>query len=47
MFGPVDTKDASAVEREVQAVYQSMFPGNHPAFVPTSFAWVREGCCAG
>jgi len=46
MFTSVDTKDPSAVAREVQAAYQSMFPQGGPAFVPTAFDWVQE-CFAG
>ncbi len=46
MFTSVATKDPSAVAREVQAAYQSMFPQGGPAFVPTAFDWVQE-CFAG
>ena len=46
MFTSVDTKDPSAVAREVQAAYQCMFPQGGPAFVPTAFDWVQE-CFAG
>jgi hypothetical protein len=42
MFTPVDTKDPAAVEREVQAVYLSLFPGGSPSFVATAFSWVKE-----
>jgi hypothetical protein len=46
MFSSVDTKDPSAVEREVQAAYQGMFTSASPFFVSTAFEWVKE-CFAG
>ena len=46
MFNPVDTRDPSAVEREVQAAYRGMFPGSDAAFVPTAFGWLKQ-CFAG
>jgi hypothetical protein len=46
MFDPVDTSNPAAVEREVQAAYQAMFPGSDPAFVPAAFAWLSQ-CFAG
>jgi hypothetical protein len=42
MFNPVDTRDSSAVEREVQAAYHAMFPGGDSAFVPTAFVWLNQ-----
>jgi hypothetical protein len=42
MFNPVDTRNPAAVEREVQAAYQTMFPGSEPAFVPTAFGWLNQ-----
>ena len=46
MFPPVDTKDPAAVEREVQAVYLTMFPQGDSGFVPTALDWVKD-CFAG
>ena len=42
MFPPVDTKDPTAVEAEVQAAYLAMFPGADRAFVPHIFGWASE-----
>ena len=42
MFPAVRTKDPQAVEREVQGVFCSMFPGGDSAYVPRVFGWVRE-----
>ena len=42
MFPEVDTKDASAVLREVEAVYSSMFPKGQVDFVSTVFDWVLD-----
>ena len=42
MFPPVDTKDPTAVEVEVQAACRTMFPGADPMFVPRVFGWVIE-----
>ena len=50
MFGPVDTRDPLAVEREVQTAYRGLFPQGDGAFVPTAFGWLKEsfaGACAG
>lgn len=50
MFGPVDTRDPLAVEREVQTAYHGLFPQGDGAFVPTAFGWLKEsfaGACAG
>ena len=46
MFPPVDTKDPTAVEVEVQAACRTMFPGADPMFVPRVFGWAIE-CFAG
>jgi len=46
MYLPVDTKDPAAVEKEVQAVYLSMFPKGDPMFVPTALVWITD-CFAG
>jgi hypothetical protein len=46
MYLPVDTKDAAAVEREVQAVYLAMFPQGDSTFVSTSLDWIKD-CFAG
>ncbi len=42
MMAPVDTKDCGAVEREVQSIYQSLFPQASPSFVPDAFQWFRD-----
>ncbi len=42
MFPPVDTKDPTAVEVEVQAAYRAMFPDGDPLFVPRVFGWAIE-----
>src|SRR5687768_14570897 len=39
MFPSVDTKDAAAVLREVQAIYSNMFPKGDGTFVPRVFQW--------
>lgn len=46
MYPQVDTKDALAVEKEVHTAYLAMFPQGDAAFVPTTFAWVKD-CFAG
>jgi len=38
----VDTKDISAIEREVRSVHQSMFPGASTASVAKAFRWVAD-----
>jgi hypothetical protein len=38
----VSTKDPSAVAKEVQAAYLSMFPQGNRLFVPGAFAWASE-----
>lgn len=42
MFAPVDTKDPTAVEAEVQSAYLAMFPGGDRRFVPRVFGWARD-----
>jgi len=39
MYPPVVTKDPTAVQGEVQAAYQTMFPDAAPQFVPRAFGW--------
>lgn len=46
MFPRVDTKDPAAVEKEIQAAYQEMFPQGDAAFVPTALGWLKD-CFAG
>jgi hypothetical protein len=42
MYHPVQTKDPTAVEVEVQSAYLTMFPGGDPLYVPRAFGWVIE-----
>lgn len=42
MFIPVDTKDPTAVELEVQSAYLAMFPKGDRLFVPRVFGWAIE-----
>jgi hypothetical protein len=42
MFPPVDTKDASAVLREVQVIYGAMFPMGERDFVSRAFNWALD-----
>jgi hypothetical protein len=42
MYHPVQTKDPTAVEVEVQSAYLTMFPGGDPLYVPRVFGWVIE-----
>ena len=46
MFPRVDTRDSAAVEREVHATYLQLYPAGDPAFVGTTFEWLR-GAFAG
>jgi hypothetical protein len=46
MYSPVDTKDPTAVELEVQAAYRTMFPEADPLVVPRAFAWATA-CFSG
>lgn len=50
MFPAVDTKDAAAVARQVQAIYQEIVPGADDYFITRAFGWVLacfEGRCPG
>ena len=40
MFSAVDTKDATAVEREVRVIFHEMFPGSDDGFIARAFSWV-------
>jgi hypothetical protein len=42
MYPPVDTKDALAVEAEVQQRYRSLFPQGDQGFIGRAFGWVRD-----
>jgi len=42
MYPPVATKDPTAVQKEVQAACQAMFPDADPQFVPSAFGWAIE-----
>src|SRR5262249_44544091 len=42
MYPPTDTKDATAVEVEVQSAYRLMFPRGDRLFVPRVFGWAIE-----
>ena len=42
MFPEVDTKDASAVLREVEAIYSSMFPNGTMNFASKAFGWTLD-----
>jgi hypothetical protein len=42
MFPAVDTKDAAAVLREVEAIYASMFPTGDAGFASTAFTWALD-----
>jgi hypothetical protein len=42
MFPAVDTKNASAVLREVEAVYSGMFPKGDADFVSKAFTWALD-----
>ena len=46
MFHAVDTKDASAVEREVEESYRELYADSDPQFVPRAFRWLVD-CFAG
>jgi hypothetical protein len=46
MYPPVVTKDPTAVEKEVQSAYLTIFPKGDPQFVPGAFRRVIE-CFAG
>jgi hypothetical protein len=42
MFPAVDTKDASAVLREVDAIFSSMFPNGNRGFTALAFGWALD-----
>jgi hypothetical protein len=42
MFERVSTKNAGAVEAEVQRAYFAVFPNGNPRFVPDAFHWVKD-----
>jgi hypothetical protein len=42
MFPPTITRDPTAVEEEVRAIYLTIFPAGDPAFVSRAFGWVQE-----
>jgi hypothetical protein len=42
MFPNVETKDPTAVEREVQSAYLAMYPAGDRMFVPLVFGWAIE-----
>jgi hypothetical protein len=42
MYPPVDTKDPTAVEVEVQSAYLAVFPNGDSQFVPRVFGWATE-----
>jgi len=42
MFPPVNTKDPTAVEVEVQAASLAMFPNSDVMFVPQAFGWAID-----
>ncbi len=42
MFPQVDTRNPGAVEKEVEAVYLSMFRGGDASFVSRAFGWVKD-----
>src|SRR5258707_8419555 len=46
MYPPVDTKDAAAVESEVQAAFRTLFPAGDKGFVPRVFGWAKD-CFSG
>jgi len=42
MYSPASTKDPVAVQVEVQAAYQAMFPEGDSSFIPRVFGWAVE-----
>jgi hypothetical protein len=42
MFSPAVTKDPAAVQVEVQATYNELFPNADPAIVPLAFKWALD-----
>jgi hypothetical protein len=42
MFPAVDTKNAKAVQEEVQSIYRSMFPNGDGEFLSKAFGWALD-----
>jgi hypothetical protein len=42
MFPPVDTRDLSAVQAEVESIFASLFPEHDRGFIARAFAWTDE-----
>jgi hypothetical protein len=42
MFPAVDTKDATAVAREVRGIFSEIFPGEDDAFIQREFGWIVD-----
>jgi hypothetical protein len=42
MYPPVVTKEPKAVEAEVQAIHQMLYPASDPVFVKNAFEWAIE-----
>ena len=42
MFPVVDTRDLSAVQREVESIFASLFPETDGEFIPRAFGWTEE-----
>lgn len=42
MNGEIDTKQIAQVQREVQSIYQNIFPDGNHAFVPDAFNWAND-----
>jgi hypothetical protein len=42
MFPVVDTRDLSAVQREVESIFASIFPEADSAFIPRAFGWAEQ-----
>jgi hypothetical protein len=42
MFPAVDTRDLSAVQREVESIFTSLFPEEDGCFIPQAFGWAEQ-----
>jgi hypothetical protein len=42
MFPAVDTRDLSAVQSEVEGIFQALFPGENGGFIAEAFAWIEQ-----
>ena len=42
MFPVVDTRDLSAVQREVETIFADLFPEADRRFIPRAFAWTQQ-----